>query len=66
MLHERALNRTDWMVRRHREETELGVTTSLTTEQYQDLLTTRQSWRESVSGNASPISLIQELKDEIG
>jgi hypothetical protein len=66
MLHERALNRTDWMVRRHREEVELGVTTSLTTEQYQDLLTTRKSWRESVSGNVSPISLIQELKDEIG
>jgi len=66
MLHKRALNRTDWMVRRHREEVELGVTTSLTAEQYQDLLTTRQSWRESVSGNASPVSLIQELKDEIG
>ena len=66
MLHERALNRTDWMVRRHREEVELGVTTSLTNEQYQDLLTTRKSWRESVSGNASPVSLIQELKDEIG
>jgi len=66
MLHERALNRTDWMVRRHREEVELGVTTSLTTEQYQDLLTTRKNWRESVSGNASPTSLIQELKDEIG
>jgi hypothetical protein len=66
MLHKRALNRTDWMVRRHREEVELGVTTSLTNEQYQDLLTTRKSWRESVSGNASPVSLIQELKDEIG
>jgi hypothetical protein len=66
MLHKRALNRTDWMVRRHQEEVELGVATSLTTEQYQDLLTTRKSWRESVSGNASPVSLIQELKDEIG
>ena len=66
MLHERALNKTDWMVGRHQEEVELGVATSLTTEQYQDLLTTRKSWRESVSGNASPVSLIQELKDEIG
>ncbi len=42
------LNDTDWMVIRHRDQLALGQTTSLTDEQYLDLLTKRQAARERV------------------
>ena len=43
------LNDTDWKVTRHRDQLALGITTSLTDEEYQALLTNRQSWRETAS-----------------
>ena len=42
------LNDTDWLVIRHRDQLALGQTTSLTNEQYLDLLTKRQAARERV------------------
>lgn len=42
------LNRTDWMVTRHRDQLELGVDTSLTQDEYNDLLTERQLARTKV------------------
>ena len=42
------LNDTDWLVIRHRDQLALGQTTSLTNEQYLDLLTKRQAERERV------------------
>ncbi len=42
------LNNTDWLVIRHRDQLALGQTTSLTNEQYLDLLTKRQAARERV------------------
>ncbi|MEE3350451.1 MAG: hypothetical protein VZR09_10485 [Candidatus Gastranaerophilaceae bacterium] len=42
------LNKTDWLVIRHRDQLALGQTTSLTNEQYLDLLTKRQAARERV------------------
>ena len=42
------LTDTDWLVIRHRDQIALGQETSLTTEQYLDLLAKRQVARESV------------------
>ena len=42
------LNDTDWLVIRHRDQLALGQTTSLTSEQYLDLLAKRQAARERV------------------
>ena len=42
------LSDTDWLVIRHRDQLALGQTTSLTNEQYLDLLTKRQAARERV------------------
>lgn len=42
------LKDTDWLVIRHRDQLALGQTTSLTNEQYLDLLTKRQAARERV------------------
>lgn len=42
------LNDTDWLVIRHRDQLALGQTTSLTNEQYLDLLAKRQAARERV------------------
>ena len=42
------LNDTDWLVIRNRDQLALGQTTSLTNEQYLDLLTKRQAARERV------------------
>lgn len=42
------LNDTDWLVIRHRDQLALNQQTSLTTEQYTDLLIKRQSARERV------------------
>ena len=39
------LNSTDWKVLRHKDQLELGVDTSLTSEEYTELLTKRQEWR---------------------
>lgn len=42
------LNDTDWLVIRHRDQLALGQTTSLSNQQYLDLLTKRQAARERV------------------
>ncbi len=43
------LENTDWKVTRHRDQLASGITTSLTDENYQELLTSRQQWREKAS-----------------
>ena len=43
------LKRTDFKVTRHRDQIALGITPSLTDEEYQELLTNRQAWREKAS-----------------
>jgi len=43
------LTDTDWLVIRHRDQLALGQTTSLTNEQYLDLLAKRQAAREKVN-----------------
>jgi len=40
------LESSDWKVLRHRDQVDAGVTTSLTDEEYQALLTQRQTWRD--------------------
>jgi hypothetical protein len=45
----RNLNSTDWKMVRHRDQLASGIATSLTDEEYQTLLTSRQSWREKAS-----------------
>lgn len=40
------LIKTDWMVTRHRDQQALGITTSLSEEEYQDLLLIRQTLRD--------------------
>lgn len=42
------LKSTDWKVIRHRDQVEAGISTSLTTEEYQTLLADRQTARESI------------------
>jgi len=42
------LANTDWLVMRHRDQLELGIETSLTQEQYLDLLNKRQEARKKV------------------
>jgi len=42
------LNDTDWLVIRHRDQIDLKQQTSLTNEQYLDLLAKRQAARERV------------------
>ena len=42
------LNNTDWIVLRHRDQVDSGLETSLTQEQYIDLLNKRQAARERV------------------
>ena len=42
------LDSTDWLVIRHKDQLDLGITPSLTDEEYKQLLTDRQSARESV------------------
>jgi len=45
---ERFLNETDWMVIRHRDQLALGIPTSLTEEEFQQLLLDRQAARDQV------------------
>tara|TARA_B110000211_G_scaffold177194_1_gene200313 strand:- start:186 stop:485 length:300 start_codon:yes stop_codon:yes gene_type:complete len=42
------LQGSDWKVSRHKEQLELGIATSLTVQEYQDLLQQRQAWRDLV------------------
>ena len=42
------LSETDWMVIRHRDQLDLGQSTSLTDQEYQQLLSERQSARNQV------------------
>lgn len=39
------LNSTDWKVTRHKEQQDLGIETTLTNEEYLELITQRQKWR---------------------
>lgn len=48
-LCKRNLDATDWKVIKHRDQIALGITPSLTDEQYQELLNNRQTWREKAS-----------------
>ena len=43
----KSLNNTDWKVTRHRDQLALGIDTSLSDEEYQTLLTNRQTWRNT-------------------
>lgn len=43
------LKRTDWKMVRHRDQKDLNIETTLTDEEYQELLTMRQTWREVAS-----------------
>lgn len=43
-----ALSQSDWKVIRHRDQIDAGATTSLTDEEYQQLLTDRQLWRDAI------------------
>lgn len=40
------LKKTDWKIMRHRDQLELGVDTSITQEDYIQLLQLRQKWRD--------------------
>lgn len=42
------LNETDWQVVRHRDQLELGIETSLTNEEFFDLLRARQDSRDKI------------------
>ena len=42
------LNKTDWLVQRHREQVDLGIETSLSHQEYGELLNERQSVRDSI------------------
>ncbi len=42
------LNETDWKVIRHRDQLDLGIETSLTEQEFQELLSLRQEAREKV------------------
>ena len=48
-LSKRNLNNTDWKMIRHRDQLAQGIHTSLSDEQYQELLIKRQNWREKAS-----------------
>lgn len=43
------LNDTDWKVMRHLDQQQLGIATSLTAEEFQELLHQRQMARESIN-----------------
>lgn len=43
------LESTDWKILRHQDQLALGITTSLTDEQYTELLTQRQTARDAVT-----------------
>ena len=45
------LRKTDWLVARHRDQKELGIETSITEEQYIDLLRYRQECRNNYTKN---------------
>lgn len=42
------LDTTDWMVQRHRDQKDLGIETSLTNEEFSELLQKRQEAREAI------------------
>ena len=45
------LNQSDWLVIRHRDQLDgVGIQTSISDAEYQQLIADRQSWRESVVG----------------
>jgi len=46
--HHEVLNATDWKVIRHRDQLADGITTSLTAQEYQDLLDERQVHRDAI------------------
>jgi len=42
------ISATDWKVTRHRDQVDAGVTTSLTSTEYSELLSQRQLWRDQI------------------
>ena len=46
--HQVFLDSTDWKVIRHKDQTDLGIPTSLTDEEYTQLLTDRQTARDAI------------------
>ena len=48
-LCKRNLDATDWKMIRHRDQIALNIDTTLTDEEYQELLNKRQTWREKAS-----------------
>jgi hypothetical protein len=57
------LYESDWMVLRHRDQVEAGITTSLTNEQYQKLLTYRQALRDITKTYTSIDDVVWPLLD---
>lgn len=49
------LDRYEWVVTRHRDEVELGTQTTVTSEQYAELLTYRQALRDWPAAEAFPV-----------
>lgn len=47
-LYKKELAESDWKVIRHRDQVDAGLPTSITDEEYQQLLAQRQSWRQSI------------------
>jgi hypothetical protein len=59
------LRKTDWMVLRHQEQLTLGVSLSLSELEYEDLILTRQGWRESMEPDVLTSYLfLKALKEE--
>ena len=54
---------TDWMVLRHRDQVEAGTTTSLTNQQYQNLLIYRQALRDITKTYTSINDVVWPLLD---
>ena len=48
-LCKRNLDNTDWKMIRHRDQIDLSIETSLSVEEYTELLNKRQTWREKAS-----------------
>lgn len=46
--YQKFLNETDWKVTRHRDQLDLGIETSLTSEEFQELLELRQNSRNNI------------------
>lgn len=43
------LNKTDYKIARHRDQIEMEVATTMTDDEYKELLQKRQAWRDTIS-----------------